>query len=212
MQIIPTKYQISNFPTGLNDRGGHGPLWPPRPRRPCSSKDNKCLVQMFHAGSPESVKVHVVEEMGKSESKLRILICTIAFGMGIHCKNVYRSIHFGPSNSIEALVQETGRLGRDGKQCVSYILYNGLLLTNCDGHVRDLVEANSCRQVFISRLFESSRQAKPVGCLCCDVCSKACKCLDHDGMAMISFSPIGIYKQNGPKRQISKMQKELIHE
>ena len=88
-----------------------------------SSKDNKCLVQMFHAGSPESVKVHVVEEMGKSESKLRILICTIAFGMGIHCKNVYRSIHFGPSNSIEALVQETGRLGRDGKQCVSYMVF-----------------------------------------------------------------------------------------
>ena len=51
----------------------------------------------------ESVKVHVVEEMSKSES----------------------NIHFGPSNSIEALVQETGRLGRDGKQlqCVSYILY-----------------------------------------------------------------------------------------
>ena len=32
---IPIKYQISNFPTGLNDRGGHGPLWPPLPRCPC---------------------------------------------------------------------------------------------------------------------------------------------------------------------------------
>jgi hypothetical protein len=27
---------IGNFPTGLNNRGGHAPPWPPRPRRHCS--------------------------------------------------------------------------------------------------------------------------------------------------------------------------------
>lgn len=95
---------------------------------------------MFHVGSPESVKAHVINEMTNSESKLRVLICTIAFGMGIDCKNVYRSIHFGPSMSVEGLVQETGRLGRDGKQCICYVLYNGLLLTNCDSQINDLLK------------------------------------------------------------------------
>ena len=52
---------------------------------------------------------------------------TIAFGMGIDCKDTFRSIHFGPSKIIESLVQESGRIGRDGKQCISYVLYNGLL-------------------------------------------------------------------------------------
>eukprot|EP00112_Aurelia_sp_Birch-Aquarium-sp1_P008359 Seg1918.5 transcript_id=Seg1918.5/GoldUCD/mRNA.D3Y31 product="ATP-dependent DNA helicase RecQ" protein_id=Seg1918.5/GoldUCD/D3Y31 len=62
---------------------------------------------MFHAGSPESVKSHVLAEMVQPESELRVLVCTIAFGMGINCKSVYRSIHFGPSTNIEMLVQET---------------------------------------------------------------------------------------------------------
>ena len=188
--------------------------WVLGPKNVCQSgsKYDEYLVPMFHAGSPESVKTHVVEEMTKSESKLRVLICTIAFGMGINCKNVYRSIHFGPSSSLEALIQETGRLGRDGKQCLSYILYNGLLLTNCDGQVRDLVEANICRQVFISRLFEASGPSKPEGCLCCDVCSKACKCVDHDSMMMISFSPMEVDKQNRPKRHVSKTEKDLIRQ
>ena len=74
------------------------------------------------------------------------------------------------------------------------------------------LKARSCRQVFISRLFEASGQAKSESCLCCDVCSKACKCLNYDGIDMNSFSSIGINKQNGLKRQISKMQIELIHE
>ena len=45
-----------------------------------SSDYENCLVQMFHAGSPDSVKTHVVKEMTKFNSHLRLLICTIAFG------------------------------------------------------------------------------------------------------------------------------------
>ena len=101
-----------------------------------SSSYDHCLVQMFHAGSPDSVKSHVVKEMTKENSHLRLLICTIAFGMGIDCKDVYRSIHFGPSSTVESLMQETGRLGRDGKQCICHILYNGLLTSHC-GEVKN---------------------------------------------------------------------------
>lgn len=41
--------------------------------------------------------------------------------MGIDCKGVYRTIHFGPSKSIEAYIQETGRAGRDGNQSVAFL-------------------------------------------------------------------------------------------
>ena len=80
------------------------------------------LVEMFHAGSPESVKSHVVSEMSQCGSYLRYVICTVAFAMGIDCKDVYCSVHFGPPKSVELLVQECGRLGRDGKQCMCYVL------------------------------------------------------------------------------------------
>ena len=48
-----------------------------------SSNHEGSLIHMFHAGTPQSVKTHVVGEMRKTDSHLRILICTIAFGMGI---------------------------------------------------------------------------------------------------------------------------------
>ena len=69
------------------------------------------LVEMFHAGSPKSVKEHVLLEIGKEDSCLRILICTIAFGMGIDCKGVHCVIHFGPSKTIKSYLQECGRDG-----------------------------------------------------------------------------------------------------
>ena len=146
-----------------------------------------CLVQMFHAGSPDTVKSHVVQEMTKENSHLRLLICTIAFGMGIDCKDVYRSIHFGPSSTVESLIQETGRGGRDGKQCVCQILYNGLLTAHCDSHMKQLLENRNCRQSFITSLFPTSSRNMPTGCLCCDHCSQKCDCSEHSSISIMSF-------------------------
>ena len=42
------------------------------------------------------------------------MIATVAFGMGIDCKDVRQEIHFGPPVDIESYVQETGQAGHDG--------------------------------------------------------------------------------------------------
>ena len=73
------------------------------------------LVEMLHSGSPESVKTHVLHHFSDNNTCLRILVATIAYGMGVNCKGVSRVIHFGPSKSIEAYLQESGRCGRDGE-------------------------------------------------------------------------------------------------
>ena len=72
------------------------------------------LVETFHAGTPQSVKDHVLAEISKEDSCLRTFVIT-AFGMGVDCKTVRRVIHFGPSKTIEAYLQESGRSGRDNK-------------------------------------------------------------------------------------------------
>ena len=41
------------------------------------------IIEMYHAGSPDLVKAHVLCEIRKQISCLRILNVTVAFGMGI---------------------------------------------------------------------------------------------------------------------------------
>ena len=59
-------------------------------------------VEMYHAGTPEEVKQpYIVKELATEESCIRLLICTIALGMGVNCKGMCECIHFGPSQNIE---------------------------------------------------------------------------------------------------------------
>ena len=69
----------------------------------------------------ESVK-EVVLKRFTQESNLRIVVATVAFGMGIDCHDVRQLIHLGPPIDIEAYVQETGRAGRDGSPALALLL------------------------------------------------------------------------------------------
>ena len=42
---------------------------------------------------------------------MRVLVATIAYGMGIHVENLKRIIHLGPPKDIDDCQQETGRAG-----------------------------------------------------------------------------------------------------
>jgi ATP-dependent DNA helicase RecQ len=61
---------------------------------------------MFHGGTPDMVKKHIVSQLTLPDSCLRVVICTIAFGMGINCSNVAESIHFGVPKSIETCAEK----------------------------------------------------------------------------------------------------------
>ena len=135
------------------------------------------VVEMFHAGSPQSVKDHVLKHMTIADSYLRVAICTIAFGMGVNCKEVRRVVHFGPSKNIEQYIQESGRAGRDGKQSVCIMLYNGMLAANCEKDMKELLQSNRCRRQDLLRNFSAQTESKVIpGHNCCDICSTKCDC------------------------------------
>ena len=75
----------------------------------CTKDPRYRMVEMLHSNTPEDVKQHVMKMFSQSDSHLRILVATIAYAMGVNCKNVTRVIHFGPSNTVEAYMQESGR-------------------------------------------------------------------------------------------------------
>ena len=56
-------------------------------------------------------------------SHLRIVIATIAFGMGVVLPDVRQVIHVSSPDDIESFIQETGRAGRDGLPSLAVLLH-----------------------------------------------------------------------------------------
>ena len=98
------------------------------------------------------VKGHIVESVADEDGHLRVLVSTIAFGMGVNCKKVRRIIHFRPSKSEEMYVQECGRAGRDGLPSTCVLLYNGFLSTHCEKAMKEYLSSSEChRKCLMSR-------------------------------------------------------------
>ncbi|RLN88189.1 hypothetical protein BBJ28_00015935 [Nothophytophthora sp. Chile5] len=85
-------------------------------------------VLAFHAGMTPEAKEKV--RRGFASGKVRVVVATVAFGMGIDKKNVRAVVHFHSPSSVEGYVQQVGRAGRDGKpaRALLYLLQEDAVL------------------------------------------------------------------------------------
>ncbi|KAF1336454.1 Atp-dependent dna, partial [Globisporangium splendens] len=76
-------------------------------------------IAYYHARMDTEAKEKV--RTGFVSGRIRVVIATIAFGMGIDKQNVRCVIHFHMPSSVENYLQQIGRAGRDGKTAMGLL-------------------------------------------------------------------------------------------
>ncbi len=119
--------------------------------------------------------------------EIDMLVCTVAFGMGINKSDIRYIVHDNMSATIESYVQETGRAGRDGGPAAAYMFYSNQDVAVRRGMIKKgsgtavtkrtentkldmllgLCETKACRRGAILRYFGQSFEGN---CSTCDNC------------------------------------------
>ena len=135
--------------------------------------------EKFQGNSDEKTKERITDSMTDPNGAIKLLIATVAFGMGVDCKKLCQIIHYGPPGDINNFCQETGRAGRDGQQSfATLVLYPRCTASKSLSKIMKSYCKNNeiCRrELMLSQFPGQFKQVLPKH-ICCDVCAKKCSC------------------------------------
>ncbi|MBS7564379.1 DNA helicase RecQ [Mucilaginibacter sp. Bleaf8] len=160
--------------------------------------------EAYHAGLDNDTKARNQERFLRDE--IKIMVATIAFGMGINKSNVRYVVHYDLPKNIEGYYQETGRAGRDGLPSEALLFFSAgdafklqrfarvdgneeqsrIMLKKLDDMVK-YCQLQTCRRQYLMHYFN---EPFPDHCGSCDVCLTEFKKIDGTIIAQKALSAV----------------------
>nr|XP_033339982.1 ATP-dependent DNA helicase Q4 [Megalopta genalis] len=181
---------------------------PRNPDKPNSKVSS--LAEPYHAGLSAYRRKTVQNAFMSGQT--RIIVATVAFGMGLNKSDIRAVIHYNMPGTFESYVQEVGRAGRDGLLAHCHLFLNPKE-DNDKWELRRHIYANGVDRHTIRRLL----QKVFVPCSCAKLCEKNAdrRCPGHEVAIPVeetvaalditeeSISTLLCYLQLHPKRFIT---------
>lgn len=153
-----------------------GPYFTYPPGYPVSQHQFR-VIDMYTRAATVEMKEKILSSFTTQNGRLRVVIATSAFGLGIDCSDIRQVIHWGSPSNPEQYVQESGRAGRDGEQAQA-VLYYGSPGRFVGEEMKQYGKLTTCRRKLKIFLFYAENTTVS-GCGCCDICMLTCNCYNR---------------------------------
>lgn len=156
------------------------------------------LVEMYHGHTDNESKERILTDFKKINGCIKVLIATVAVGMGIDIPNISVVIMWGLPRTLLQLWQQAGRGGRDGRNSASvvyafprsislpcdYCRKQGKRQCTCTNrtYLKELASTTVCQRLYclknfsLSKSTDSELERLKVKEKCLNTCTDNCKC------------------------------------